>query len=48
MENILKDLMSKRCIKMHEDSKCRRVGRCDGTCADFYVALAGLEEIGRG
>ena len=44
MENILRKLMSTRCVSMHNPSmRCHGKG-CDGQCAQFQMALMELNE----
>lgn len=45
MEDILKTLMSVRCVSMHNPSmRCHGKG-CNGSCAQFQVTLMKLQEI---
>lgn len=45
MEEILIELMSVRCISMHNrDMRCFSKGKCDGQCAQFQKALMDLED----
>lgn len=42
VEDIIKDLMSKRCVSMHDTTKrCYGKG-CDGQCAFFQIAMGKL------
>ena len=45
IEEILKTLMSTRCVSMHNPSmRCHGKG-CNGSCAQFQVALMDLENL---
>lgn len=45
MEEILKELMSTKCVSMH-DSNYRCYGKkCDGQCALFQATLFKLENV---
>lgn len=44
MEDILIDLMTMKCHKMYEDSKCKKKGKCDGSCPYFLSALMELSK----
>lgn len=45
MENILKGLMSEKCVSMHDTHyRCYSKG-CDGQCAQFQKALMDLEDM---
>lgn len=45
MEEILKELMSTKCVSMH-DSNYRCYGKkCDGQCALFQATLFALKDV---
>jgi hypothetical protein len=45
MTEILKELMSTRCVSMHNSNmRCSGKG-CDGQCAQFQIALMKLHEM---
>ena len=45
MTEILKELMSTRCVSMHNNTmRCHGNG-CDGQCAQFQIALMKLHEM---
>lgn len=44
MEKTLKTLMSVRCISMHNPSMRCHGKECDGSCAQFHVAMMQLNE----
>lgn len=45
IREILKELMTKRCVAMtRESARCYKTGKCDGQCADFFAAANEIEE----
>lgn len=45
VEEILKTLMNTRCVSMHSPSmRCHGKG-CNGSCAQFQIALMDLENL---
>lgn len=45
MTEILKELMNKRCVSMHNPSMRCHGKDCDGQCAQFQIALMKLHEM---
>lgn len=44
MEEILKELMTSKCVSMHNNQFRCYGKKCDGQCAQFQVALQALDE----